>query len=59
MGCVSGNGSTVAMALTVDRTSVAIATASGGITINTQTGEYQQWNRTAQAMGTGALSFGQ
>jgi hypothetical protein len=48
-----------AMAMTVDRTSVTIATASGGITINLQTGAYQQWNRTAQATGTGALSFGQ
>ena len=48
-----------AMAMTVDRTSVAIATASGGITINLQTGAYQQWNRTAQSMGAGALSFGQ
>ncbi len=47
-----------AMAMTVDRTSVAIATASGGITINVQTGEYQQWNRTVQSAGTGALSFG-
>jgi hypothetical protein len=48
-----------AMAMTVDRTSVAIATASGGITINLQTGAYQQWNRTAQAMGIRVPSLNQ
>jgi uncharacterized repeat protein (TIGR01451 family) len=40
-----------AMAMTMDRTSMAIATASGGVTINLQTGTYQQWSHTAQVAG--------
>jgi len=37
-----------ALALAMDRTSMAIATASEGVTVNLQTGEYQQWRSSAQ-----------